>query len=228
MKTKQIVIVIILILTNTLLIFTSCNWNKAQRGGAIGAGVGAGVGAAIGNKSDNTIAGALIGAAVGGATGAVIGHYMDKQAEELREDLKDAKIERIGEGIKITFDSGILFAVGSSDLNATSKANLEKLAKTLQKYDDTNILIEGHTDNTGGAAFNQDLSEQRATSVSGYLKGFGVTGSRITTAGYGESQPVADNDTELGRQQNRRVDVAIFANKKLKKAAEKGELSLIN
>ncbi len=225
MKTKNIFLAITLCAINLLLVVTSCNWNRAQRGAAIGAGAGAGVGAAIGSKSDNTIAGAIIGAAVGGTAGAVIGNYMDKQAEELRRDLKHAKVERVGEGIKITFDSGLLFSTDSYVLNEASKNNVGELAKTLQKYDDTNILIEGHTDNTGTTDHNQALSEKRALSVAGALKSYGITGGRITTNGYGENQPVADNSTVEGKQLNRRVDVAIFANKKLKKAAEKGELS---
>jgi outer membrane protein OmpA-like peptidoglycan-associated protein len=226
MRAKNLLLVAALLMINLLLFITSCSWNNAQRGGAIGAGAGAGAGAAIGSQSNHTITGAIIGAAVGGATGALIGNYMDKQAAELREDLKNAKVERVGEGIKITFDSGILFSVDSYDLTATSQNNLTELAKTLQKYDDTNILIEGHTDNTGTSSHNLTLSENRANSVSRFLKSYGVAGSRIATNGYGEKQPVADNKTTEGRMQNRRVDVAIFANKKLKKAAEKGELSL--
>lgn len=211
---------------NLLLIITSCNWNRAQRGGAIGAGAGAGIGAAVGNKSNNTIVGAIIGAAVGGATGALIGNYMDKQAEELQRDLKNSKVERVGEGIKITFDSGILFSTDSYQLNEASKENLSDLSKILQKYNDTNILVEGHTDNTGSSVHNQTLSEERASSVSRFLKSYGVAGIRISTNGYGETQPINDNSTSEGKQQNRRVDVAIFANKKLKKAAEKGDLGL--
>ncbi len=226
MKTKNLFIVSAFLITNLFLIFTSCSsWNRAEKGMAIGAGAGAGAGAAIGSQSNHTLEGAIIGAAVGGISGAAIGGYMDKQAEELRNDLKNAKVERVGEGIKITFDSGILFAVDSYDLNEASKTNLAELSKTLQKYDDTNILIEGHTDNTGTKEHNLTLSEQRAKSVSTFLKSYGVSGARIATNGYGETQPVADNATSEGKSKNRRVDVAIFANKKLKKAAENGDLS---
>jgi outer membrane protein OmpA-like peptidoglycan-associated protein len=227
MKNKSFVIVLALSLLSGVS-FTACNWSNAQKGGAIGAGSGAAVGGVIGAQSHNTAVGAIIGAAVGGAAGALIGNYMDKQAAELQRDLEHAKVERIGEGIKITFDSGILFNVDSYTLSETSKSNLSDLSKTLQKYNDTNILIEGHTDNTGTDQHNKTLSEQRAASVADFLKSYGVIGSRITTNGYGESQPVADNGTVEGRQQNRRVDVAIFANKKLQKAAEKGEVSTIN
>jgi outer membrane protein OmpA-like peptidoglycan-associated protein len=227
MKTKNLLIVVLFLITNMLLIFTSCsNWNRTEKGMAIGAGAGAGAGAAIGSQSNHTLEGAIIGAAVGGISGAAIGGYMDKQAEELRNDLKNAKVERVGEGIKITFDSGILFAIDSYDLTEASKSNLAELSKTLQKYDDTNILIEGHTDNTGTKEHNLTLSEQRAKSVATYLKSYGVSGARIATNGYGEAQPVADNATTEGKSKNRRVDVAIFANKKLKKAAENGDLSV--
>jgi outer membrane protein OmpA-like peptidoglycan-associated protein len=206
------------------LMLSSCHANKATKGTIIGAAGGAAAGAAIGKAAGNTAVGAILGAAVGGTGGYFIGHYMDKQAEELKRDLEGATVERVGEGIKITFHQGIQFAIDSDKLTATSKANIDDLAKVLQKYDDTNILIEGHTDSTGKRAHNQTLSEERAASVSSYLKSLGVTGSRISDIGYGSTQPVADNGSEAGRAQNRRVEVAIFANDKLKKKAEKGEL----
>jgi outer membrane protein OmpA-like peptidoglycan-associated protein len=198
--------------------------NKATKGALLGTAGGAVAGAAIGKATGNTAAGAIIGAAVGGTAGYLIGRYMDKQAAELKKDLEGAEVERVGEGIKITFHSGIQFAVNSSELTSTSKTNLNDLAKTLNKYSDTNILIEGHTDSTGKRDYNQSLSEKRAASVSNYLKSLGVTGTRISNIGYGPDQPVADNGSEAGRAQNRRVEVAIFANDKLKKKAEKGEL----
>jgi outer membrane protein OmpA-like peptidoglycan-associated protein len=210
----------IMILTVALAVGSACNWNKAQKGAAIGAAAGGAAGAAIGSKSNNTIVGAIIGAA--------IGNYMDKQAAELQRDLEHAKVERIGEGIKITFDSGILFDIDKTTLSTTSKNNLNDLAKTLNKYDDTDILIEGHTDSTGSESHNLELSRHRAEAVSGYLKLNGVSGGRITTNGYGEDQPIASNGTAEGRQQNRRVDIAIMANKKLQRAAEKGELGYNN
>ena len=160
---------IIIALTAAVFAGEGCNWNRAQRGAAIGGAAGAGAGAAIGSRSDNTLAGAIIGAAIGGTAGALIGNYMDKQAEELQRDLKNAKVERIGEGIKITFDSGILFDVDKDQVNSTSQSNLNELAETLNKYDDTEILIEGHTDSTGSEAYNQKLSERRASSVASYL-----------------------------------------------------------
>jgi outer membrane protein OmpA-like peptidoglycan-associated protein len=200
------------------------NMSKAQKGTYIGAAGGAAAGAAIGKAAGNTAMGAILGAAVGGAAGYGIGRYMDKQAEELRKDLEGAEIERVGEGIKITFRDGIQFALNSAELSETSKTNLNDLAETLKKYDDTNILVEGHTDNTGTHAYNMTLSDKRADAVADYLKDLGVAGKRLTTEGYGPDQPVADNTTDYGRQQNRRVEVAIFANDKLKKKAEKGDL----
>ena len=203
---------------------TSCNASRTVKGGAIGAGAGGAAGALIGKAAGNTALGAIIGAAVGGTAGALIGRRMDKQAEELRQDLEGAEIVRVGEGIKITFDSGLMFALNSSDLNQTTKNNLSDLAETLKKYEDTDILIEGHTDSTGSEEYNQTLSEKRANSVSGYLMTLGVSGQRLTTIGYGENQPIADNETADGQQKNRRVEVAIYANEKMKKAAKRGDL----
>lgn len=210
---------------SVLLLFASCNTTKTFKGGAIGAGAGGAVGGVIGSQSDNTAKGAILGAVVGGAAGALIGNYMDKQAKELQQDLEGAEVERVGEGIKITFDSGILFGFDSSDLTPTSEENITEMAQTLVKYDDTEILIEGHTDSKGAEDYNQKLSVERADSVSRLLKSMGVASSRISEVGYGEEMPVADNSTEEGRRKNRRVEVAIFANKKLKRAAERGDLN---
>lgn len=201
-----------------------CNATNTTKGGAIGAGTGAAIGGIIGHKSDNTVVGAIIGAAVGGSAGALIGRQMDKQAEELKNDLNGAQVERVGEGILITFNSGLLFETNSAGLQGATKTNLDALSSTLKKYDDTAILIEGHTDNTGEDNYNQSLSERRAESVESYLGAKGVSKSRITTKGYGEVQPLSSNDSDAGRQQNRRVEVAIFANKQMKKLAKKGEL----
>ncbi|MCG8317885.1 MAG: OmpA family protein [Cytophagales bacterium] len=203
---------------------TSCNASRTVKGGAIGAGAGGAVGALVGKAAGNTAVGAIIGAAVGGTAGALIGRRMDRQAEELRQDLEGAEIVRVGEGIKITFDSGLMFALNSSDLNQATKNNLSDLAETLKKYEDTDILIEGHTDSSGSESYNQTLSEKRANSVSGYLMTLGVSGQRLTTIGYGENQPISENETAEGRQKNRRVEVAIYANEKMKKAAKRGDL----
>jgi outer membrane protein OmpA-like peptidoglycan-associated protein len=198
----------------------SCALNRQQKGAIVGATAGGVVGGVIGKQAGNTAAGAILGAVVGGAAGAYIGNYMDKQAEEMEQDLEGAKIERIGEGIKITFDSGLLFAVDKAALNDNSKQNLTNLAVILQKYEDTEILLEGHTDATGTEEHNLELSRARSQSVANFLAEQNVNATRFTIMGYGEMQPIASNETVDGRQENRRVEVAIYANDKLKKAAE--------
>jgi outer membrane protein OmpA-like peptidoglycan-associated protein len=204
-----------------LLAAVSCaSWSKATRGGMIGGGGGAILGGVIGHAAGNTVLGAIIGAAVGGAAGAIIGSYMDKQAAEMQRDIEGAEVQRIGEGIKITFDSGILFDIDKSDLRPLSKTSLTKLAKILNKYPDTNILIEGHTDDTGTDDHNMTLSKERAQSVSLFLATLNVLSARFSITGYGETQPIVTNDTPEGQQKNRRVDIAIIANDKLKKAAQ--------
>lgn len=198
-----------------------CAVSNTQKGTAIGGTAGAVIGGIVGDRAGNTAAGVIIGAAVGGSTGAIIGHYMDKQAAEMEQDLEGARIERVGEGIKITFDSGILFDYNSAALRPEAQQDLIQMATILNKYPDTNILVQGHTDSDGSEEYNQKLSERRAGSVSGYLAGQGVVTSRLSDVGYGETMPVADNSTAEGKQANRRVEVAIFANEQLKKTAEK-------
>lgn len=199
--------------------FNCSSMSKSQKGAVIGAASGGAVGGLIGKAAGNTAVGAILGAAVGGVAGAYIGNYMDKQAEEMERDIAGARIERVGEGIKITFDSGLMFDVNKATLRPESEENLANLANILNKYEDTNILLEGHTDATGSDEYNLDLSRKRAQSVSNYLASLGVNPVRFTIMGYGESQPVASNDTDDGRQLNRRVEVAIYANEKLKKVA---------
>jgi outer membrane protein OmpA-like peptidoglycan-associated protein len=202
-------------------LFGCASLSKQDKGVIIGGTTGAVVGGIIGNQSGNTAVGAIIGGAVGGAAGGVIGNYMDKQAEELNSDLEGAKIERVGEGIKITFESGILFDVDKADLRPEAQQNLVKLATILNDYGDTNVLIEGHTDSDGTEEYNQTLSERRANAVSHFLAQQNVTMGRMSTIGYGETQPVADNSTAVGKQANRRVEIAIMANEKLKQEAKK-------
>jgi outer membrane protein OmpA-like peptidoglycan-associated protein len=214
-----------LILVAATVAVTGCqSMNRTARGGTIGGAAGGVIGGIIGKQQGNTATGAIIGAVVGGAAGAAIGRYMDKQAAEIQNDLKNARVERVGEGIKITFDTGILFDVNKADLRAEARRNLAELSGTLQKYKDTEILVQGHTDDTGSSEHNQMLSENRAMSVSRELKEHGVEGNRIETEGMGESQPVASNETDTGRQDNRRVEVAIYANDKLKRAAKDGRI----
>lgn len=211
------VLVLFLVLA---VVVAAVGCKKRDQGALIGAGAGAAIGAVIGNQAGNTAAGAIIGAAIGGAAGAYIGNYMDKQAEEMKRDLEGAKIERIGEGIKITFDSGILFDVNKSSLRPEAQMNLEKLAVILNKYPDTEILVEGHTDSDGPEDYNLDLSMRRAQSVSNFMSGKEVMATRFKNMGYGETQPIADNSTAAGKQANRRVEIAIFANDKLKGVAK--------
>lgn len=187
------------------------NMSKTGKGAVIGTGAGAAAGAAIGKAAGDATKGAIIGAVVGGSAGAIIGRQMDKQAAELEEELENADVERVGEGIQITFDSAILFETNSSDLSVTSEQNLRNLAQSLTDYPNTDILITGHTDATGSADYNQDLSERRANAAAAFLLRHGIAESRIERVGYGESTPIASNDTEWGRQQNRRVEVAIYA-----------------
>lgn len=208
---------------------TSCDTLRKNKNTAIGAGTGVAVGGAIGGilgkKNGNTAGGIIIGAAVGGVAGGAIGRYMDKQKRDIEKDLgKYATVERVGEGIKVTFDSGLLFAVNSSTLSAEMKTQLREFSATLNEYDDTNILVDGHTDSTGSDKYNMDLSEDRADAVHDYLTSLGVSRSRLGIRGFGESQPVASNETDSGRQQNRRVEISIWANEDLKKQAQDGKL----
>jgi len=201
------------------------NWScssmsNTQKGAIGGAAAGGTIGGIIGHQSGNTAVGAILGAAIGGAAGAYIGNIMDKQAAEMERDLEGATVTRVGEGIKITFASGLLFDVNKAELKQASRANLTDLAVILNKYPDTNILLEGHTDSDGSEEWNLDLSKMRAQSVANFLAGQAVMESRFTEMGYGESQPIADNATASGKQANRRVEVAIYANDKLKKTAE--------
>lgn len=212
---------IIWMLVVIVFISLGCSsWSRTAKGGAIGATGGAVVGGVIGKQAGNTVVGAIIGAAIGGAAGAYIGNYMDKQAEEIEKDIAGARVERVGEGIRITFDSGILFDVDKAELKPVSKENIAKLANVLKKYEDTNILIEGHTDATGSEEYNLELSRKRAQTVANYLSTLGISPTRFTIMGYGESQPLMTNDTPEGRAANRRVEIGIMANDKLKKVAQ--------
>jgi outer membrane protein OmpA-like peptidoglycan-associated protein len=219
MKTIKLLTVTVVLMG---LIASGCkSMNKTQKGAVIGAAGGGAIGAVIGKAAGNTAMGAIIGAAVGGATGAVIGHKMDKQAEEMKKVLGDAEVRRVGEGIVIDFKEKVLFGFDRSDLGANAATNLDKLINVLNKYPDTDIEILGHTDNKGTDEYNQGLSERRATSVSGYLKNHGISSSRVSTKGMGENDPIASNDTEEGRSQNRRVEFVITANEKMKADAKK-------
>lgn len=204
-----------------ILMSSGCaSWNKTQKGAVAGTAAGTGMGAVIGKASGNTALGAIIGAAVGGAAGAVIGNQMDKQAEEIQNKVPDAKVERVGEGIVVEFSSNILFGYDKSSLSSTAKDNLDKLVIVLNEYKETDIEVQGHTDNTGSLAYNQNLSEERADEVSGYLADKGILNSRLNINGFGETMPKYDNESEVGRTQNRRVEFLITANEKMKADAE--------
>ena len=218
---KKMMKTLLVFSASAILLFGCATPNKSQKGAAIGASGGAVLGGAIGSISGHVGMGAIIGAAVGGVTGAIIGHGMDKQAEEMKKDLPDAKVERVGEGIVIEFSDQVLFAIDHSNLTNDSKISLDKLKKILVKYPDTNIEIQGHTDNTGSSSHNQDLSEKRAVAVSNYLVSNGISASRLTTVGFGEGSPKYANDTEEGRMKNRNVQFLISANAKMKAAAKK-------
>ena len=170
------------------------------------------MGAVIGNATGSTAKGAIIGAAVGGAAGAIIGSRMNDRAETLENELPDATIERVGEGILVTFDSGILFGFDSSSLRAQARNNLSDLARVLaEDSDDYEILVAGHTDDSGAEAYNQTLSERRASAASDFLATQGIPGTQIRIQGLGEMEPVASNENTAGQEANRRVEVAIFA-----------------
>ncbi len=204
-----------------MLLGGCASMNKTQKGAVIGAAGGGAVGAVIGKVSGNTALGAVLGAAVGGTAGTIIGRKMDKQAQEIEKSVPDAKVERVGEGISVEFDSSILFALNSFSLTSDATSNLNKLVTILNSYPDTNIEIQGHTDSSGSEQYNQTLSEKRASSVSSYLIQKNIAGSRITTKGYGELSPKYDNATEIGRVQNRRVEFVITANEKMISDAQK-------
>ena len=204
-------LLILILFVGGLSLSGCASLSNTEKGAAAGAGTGAVVGGVIGNAAGSTAKGAIIGAVLGGAAGAIIGQQMDKQAADLEEDLEGAEIERVGEGIQITFDSGILFGFDSAELRPEARENLTTLAQSLNEYPETDVMVIGHTDSKGSDAYNQGLSERRAGSAADYLKAQGISANRITMLGKGESEPVADNETDAGRAQNRRVEIAIFA-----------------
>ena len=205
------------------LVLAGCN--NTQKGAAIGAGGGAVLGAIVGKLAGNTAVGAAVGAAVGTGAGAIIGKKMDKAKAEA-EAVQNAKVESVTDAngfaaVKVTFDSGILFATNKADLNTSAKNSLAKFATVLNNNADCDIAIIGHTDNTGSDAINQPLSVKRATSVSDYLKSCGVKTVQIKSVeGQGSNNPVADNSTAEGRKQNRRVEVYMYASQEMIQAAQ--------
>ncbi len=193
--------------------------NKQEQGtrtGVVaGAAVGALLGQVIGGDTGATLLGAGIGAALGGVAGNVVGKKMDEQEAAMRRELaavEAANIQRNADVLAITFKSDYLFAVGSANLNAGAAAEIGRVSSVLSQYPDTTIQVAGHTDSTGSEQTNQDLSERRAESVKNALIGQNVHPNRISTLGFGESTPIADNNNESGRQLNRRVVITIKPN----------------
>ena len=225
---KKISAISLVLVLSTCTVFTSCealkNTNKTQRGAAIGAVAGAVIGGVVGNnvKGGNTAIGAVLGGVVGGVAGGVIGNKMDKQAREIETALPGAKVERVGEGIKLVLgENAVRFDVNKSTLTAAAKTNLDKLVPVFQSYADTDIIIYGYTDSSGKLEFNQTLSEQRAASVKSYLASKGLNTTRFNSKGMGVADPIATNETAEGKAQNRRVEFAITANEKMIEDAKK-------
>jgi outer membrane protein OmpA-like peptidoglycan-associated protein len=204
----------------SLLFALSCARN-AQRGLVIGTAGGAVLGGVIGKVSGSTAKGAIIGAAVGGAAGAIIGDQMDRHAADLKHSIPGATVERVGEGIEVTFASGLLYDFDSDVVKPTARENFRALASSLEKYPGSDVLILGHTDSVGTDAYNKSLSVRRADAAAEYLVSQGVARSRIGTGGLGEEEPVASNADDAGRQKNRRVEVAMLASKELREAAKR-------
>jgi outer membrane protein OmpA-like peptidoglycan-associated protein len=192
--------------------------SKTSKGAIIGATAGGVAGGVIGNQTGSTARGAIIGAVVGGAAGAIIGHQMDQRAKEIEQNVPGAIVERVGEGIQVTFPSGLLFDFDSDVVRSDAATNLNELARNLSKYGDSNLMIAGHTDAVGSSEYNQGLSNRRAASAARYLTVQGVS-RYIATAGLGEREPVASNTTEAGRQLNRRIEIAIYASAELQEEA---------
>ncbi len=217
----------IAILAVSLIMLTGCGASNTAKGTGIGVGGGAAVGGLIGKAAGNTALGAVIGAAVGGTAGALIGKNMDKQKKQLEEVLPEETIvETINEGeaLKITFDSGILFATNSSTLSDASKHALRNFSNVLEENVDTYVKIYGFTDNTGKVDYNQTLSEKRAKSVFDFLTQEGISTKRMDYEGKGIHDPVADNSSPEGRALNRRVEINIMANEKMIQQAQEGTL----
>lgn len=203
------------------LVGTSACSSYTGRGAIIGAATGAAVGAAVGSTGGSTTKGAIMGAVLGGAAGALIGRRMDQKAEELARRLPNANVERVGEGILITFDSGILFGFDSANLLPEARTNLAALANSLSDMEeDAVLMVVGHTDATGSDTYNQGLSERRAAAAAAYLQESGMHPARLQTLGRGETEPVAENESEAGRSQNRRVEVAVYASEEYRQRVQ--------
>lgn len=224
MKINKKIAVYGLSVATSVMLFASCaaiqNTSNTTKGAAIGTAAGAGLGALIGGKAGNTAVGAIAGAAIGGVAGGLIGKKMDRQAKEIENTVAGAEVIKADEGIIVKFDEGILFDFNSSTLKSAAKTNISKLVETLNKEPGTNILVIGHTDNIGTLAANQKVSESRAASVRSYAVSQGLSSSRIKTEGKNYSEPIASNDTDAGRAENRRVEIVIVAGDDMIKEAQ--------
>jgi outer membrane protein OmpA-like peptidoglycan-associated protein len=226
---KKIIALALVLTITASTVLTSCdvikNSNKTQRGAVIGGATGAVLGGVLGNnvgKGGNGAMGAVLGGVVGGVVGGVIGNKMDKQAREIQTAIPGAKVERVGEGIKLVLgENSVRFDTSKSTLTPAAKANLDKLIPVFQSYADTDIVIYGYTDSSGNVDKNQILSEQRSASVNAYLASKGLNVSRFKSIGMGIADPVATNETVEGKAQNRRVEFAITANEKMIEDAKK-------
>lgn len=215
----------------SLLVPTGCNFTNTGKGAAIGGGAGAALGAALGaafNGGKGAAIGAAIGAGIGAGAGTLIGNKMDKQKKELAA-IEGAKVESVTDdnglpGVKVTFDNGILFKTGKADLSATAKTSLNEFAASLINTPDTNVQIYGFTDNTGSYSANEKVANNRSNNVRAYLENRGVASSRLAAVGVPMDGYVADNSTEAGRAQNRRVEIYITANEDMVKQANNGTL----
>ena len=223
------------LLLSLALVFGGCSsMNNKAKGGIIGGAGGAALGALIGHAAGNTAVGAVIGTAVGAGAGVLIGNHMDKVKKQA-QTVENAKVEEITDSngfkaVKCTFDSGILFATSSSELSSAAKSSLNDFAQNVLNVNtNVDVDIQGYTDNQGwknstateSVEKNLDLSRRRAQAVESYLKSCGVSGKQIKkTSGFGEQNPVADNSTEVGRQQNRRVEIYMYASEQMIKEAQ--------
>jgi len=207
-------------IATTSFVATSCSqMTRTQKGAVIGSAAGGTIGALIGKKAGNTAVGAIVGGAIGGTAGAFIGRKMDRQAEEIKNTVPGAEVIKAGEGLIVKFDSGILFDFGKSNLKDAARTNIANLAASMKNNPQTNIMVIGHTDDVGSDSFNYTLSEKRAQSVKDFAVANGVSSSRVNISGKGEAEPIADNTTESGRSQNRRVEIVIVANEQMKNEA---------
>jgi len=233
---KQVFNKTMLLVAGIIILSAGCSttkkMSKEEKGVAVGATSGAVIGGILGNNvgnKQNTALGAIIGAVVGGVAGGIIGNKMDRQAEEIKQEIPGAEVTRVGEGINVTFSennpdgskAGVYFDTDKYEINSNSMLALNKLVKVFNNYPETNILIEGHTDNVGAADYNTTLSNKRATEVGNFIIAEGIAKSRLITKWYGETQPKAENSSDANKALNRRVEFAITANDKMKEEAAK-------